>query len=100
MFLFLFATVFGLHWRQHEFGISLGLGIFVAVELISVTMKSHVGPFGADTIGFIRVLTMDLSMLIWLGYILVPERVAVQAELPKREQLEQWNRAMMELINQ
>jgi hypothetical protein len=100
MFLFLFSSVFGLHWRRQEFGIALGLGIFVSVELINLTMSSRFGPVVQQSFGIMRGLSFDLSMLIWLGYILVPERVAVQAELPKREQLEQWNRAMMELINQ
>lgn len=100
MFLFLFATIFGLHWRQHEFGIALGLGIFVAIELISVAIKTHVGYVAAEPFGVIRVMAIDSSLLIWLGYILIPERVASQAELPKRAQLEQWNHAMMELISQ
>jgi hypothetical protein len=100
MFLFLFSSVFGLHWRRHEFGIALGLGIFVSVELTRLTMKTHLGPIAVDVFNIIRGLSFDLSLLIWLGYILIPEHVASQAELPKRAQLEQWNQAMMELINQ
>jgi len=100
MFLFLFSSVFGLHWRRHEFGIALGLGIFVAVQLTVVTMRAHVGLIGADTLNVIRIVSFDSSLLMWLGYILIPERVASQAELPQRAQLEQWNQAMMELINQ
>jgi hypothetical protein len=100
MFLFFFSSVFGLHWRRHEFGIALGLGIFVSVELVNLTMTTHLGPIVAQSFGIIRGITFDLSLLIWLGYILIPERVAVRAELPKRVQLEQWNQAMMELIKQ
>jgi hypothetical protein len=63
-------------------------------------MKTHLGPIAVDVFNIIRGLSFDLSLLIWLGYILIPEHVASQAELPKRAQLEQWNQAMMELINQ
>jgi len=100
MFLFLFSSVFGLHWRRHEFGMALGLGTFVAVQLTIVAMNSHAGLVAMDILTFVRIVSFDLSLLIWLGYILIPERVASQAELPQRAQLEQWNQAMMELINQ
>src|SRR5215469_5455942 len=43
LFLFLFASAFGLHWRQYVFGIALGLGIFAAVELVAVTMRAEFG---------------------------------------------------------
>jgi len=42
MFLFLSSGVFGLHWRQSVFGIALGLGMFTAVELVTVTLIGHV----------------------------------------------------------
>src|SRR5215471_10047215 len=43
LFLFLFASAFGLHWRQYAFGIAFGLGIFVAVELVAITMRAQFG---------------------------------------------------------
>lgn len=99
LFLFVFSTAFGLHWRQQLFGIALGLGLFVAVELIGVTARTRLGiPLG--TFNIARATTFALSLLIWIGYLLLPERVPSEAELPKRAQLEQWNQAIMELINQ
>lgn len=99
MFLVAFSAVFGLHWRQPVFGIALGLGVFTAVKLAVVTLLPHAGTSG----GFLTVAGMvsyGFSLLVWLGYLSVPERVPSAAELPKRAQLEQWNRAIMELINQ
>jgi hypothetical protein len=100
MFLFLFSRAFGLHWRQNIFGIALGLGIFVAVELAGVTMRAHLGPAAYRGFALARVLAFAISLLIWIGFLLVPERVTISAELPKRAQLEQWNQAIMELIHQ
>lgn len=100
LFLFMFSTAFGLHWRQQIFGIALGLGLFVAVELIGITARTR---FGIGAIGILnsaRASAFVLSLLIWTGYLLLPERVPSEAELPKRSQLEQWNKAIMELINQ
>jgi hypothetical protein len=99
MFLFLFSSAFGLHWRQHVFGISLGLGIFVAIELIAVTMRLQFGVATNPTFNLLRMVSFNASLLIWLGYIAVPERVTSRADVPQPAQLEQWNQAVMELIH-
>lgn len=100
MCLFLLSSAFGLHWRQQVFGIALGLGVFVAVELISVTILGQLGNPAHDAVSVIRILSFNVSLLIWIGYLLAPERASSRAELPQRTQLEQWNQAVMELINQ
>jgi len=46
-----------------------------------------------------RVISFSASLFIWLGYLLVPERATSGAEVPRRDQLEQWNQAVMELIS-
>jgi hypothetical protein len=100
LFLFIFSTTFGLHWRQQVFGIALGLGLFVAVELIAITARTRFGIAASGALIIARATAFDLSLLTWIGYLLLPERVPHEAELPKRTQLEQWNHAIMELINQ
>jgi hypothetical protein len=99
LFLFVFATAFGLHWRHTTFGITLGLGIFTAVELVALAVRGSLGASGLATLNLIRMLAFDLSLLVWTGYFLAPEP-ATTGELPKREQLEQWNRAVMEFMHQ
>jgi hypothetical protein len=99
MFLFLSTSAFGLHWRQSVFGIALGLGMYAAVELVTVTLMPHVSPMVAQGLSLIHILAFDFSLVIWLGYLLAPERVSSGAEVPKRAQLEQWNQAVMELIS-
>src|SRR5215467_5087627 len=99
MFLFLSSSAFGLHWRQNEFGIALGLGTCAAVELFNVTLFQHAGKETAQIFSLVRSLSFNFSLLIWLGYLLVPERAPSSAEIPKQEVLEQWNKAVMELIS-
>jgi hypothetical protein len=99
LFLFLFSTAFGLHSRQKTFGIALGLGIFAAVELVGVAIRIKMGNAALPTFNMVRALAFDCSLLIWIGYILAPEPVTT-GELPQREQLEQWNRAVMEFMHQ
>jgi hypothetical protein len=99
-FVFLFASVFGLHWRQYVFGVALGLGFFTALELVRVTMRVHFGITGMPVLDIVRIISFNLGLLIWIGYILAPELAASPSELPKRAQLEQWNNAIMGLIYQ
>jgi len=96
LFLFLFANAFGLHWRQSVFGIALGFGIFISVELIAVTMKLQF----SGTFNIVRSIAFDTSLLLWLGYLLAPESATQRTDVPKLSQLEQWNQALMELIHQ
>ncbi|MGH9634865.1 MAG: hypothetical protein ACRD72_08525 [Candidatus Angelobacter sp.] len=99
MFLFLSSSAFGLHWRQNEFGIALGLGTCAAVELINVTLMSHLSPAAAQVFSVVHSFSINFSLLIWLGYLVFPERASRSGELPKTAQLEQWNQAVTELIN-
>ncbi|HEY1938146.1 MAG TPA: hypothetical protein VGJ33_09450 [Candidatus Angelobacter sp.] len=99
MFLFLSSSAFGLHWRQNVFGIALGLGMFAAVELVTVTLIGHVNANTKQALGLVRGISFSSSLLIWLGYLLAPERAPNVGEVPKRAQLEQWNQAVTELIS-
>jgi hypothetical protein len=99
MFLFLSSSAFGLHWRQSEFGIALGLGTCAVVELVNVTLMTHLNPAAGQVLSLVRSFSFNFSLLIWLGYLLFPERATSSGELPKQAQLEQWNQAVTELIN-
>jgi hypothetical protein len=99
MFLFVASGAFGLHWKQAEFGIALGLGLFVAVHLSTLALRSHVGLQGWQVLNVVSILAFITSLLVWLGYLLAPERVTNNGEVPKRAQLEQWNQAVTELIS-
>jgi hypothetical protein len=99
MFLFLSSSAFGLHWRQNEFGIALGLGTCAVVELVNVTLMTHLNPAAGQVLSLVRSFSFNFSLLIWLGYLLVPEHATSSGELPKQAQLEQWNQAVTELIN-
>jgi hypothetical protein len=100
MFLFLSSSAFGLHWRAHVFGIALGLGSFAAVDLINVTLLSHLGKGNlANVLSLARGAAFCFSVSVWAAYLYFPERVSSSDEVPKTAQLEQWNQAVMELIS-
>jgi len=98
--LFILSSAFGLHWRQSIFGIGLGLTIFVAAQLAGITLRAYSGPGAVRIMDLSRVLSFNLSLLVWLGYLLVPERVTSTTGALQKGQLEQWNQAVRELIYQ
>jgi hypothetical protein len=100
MCLFIMSSAFGLHWRQQVFGVALGLGLYAAVELASVAIWGQTSKAVHEYLNVVRILGFNTSLLIWIGYLLAPERTSGKVELPQRTQLEQWNQAVMELIQQ
>jgi hypothetical protein len=100
MFLFLFSTAFGLHWRQCVFGMALGLGIFATIELVGITMRNYWGPAISSSFSLVRAIAFSISLIVWSGYLLVREKEASLAEAPHHGQLEQWNQALTEFIYQ
>jgi hypothetical protein len=100
MLLFLFSTAFGLRWRQHVFGVALGLGMTTVGSLLAVTIVPHVSDFAMVLrLDLAHVVVFDLAVLVWMGYLIAPEAARSSVDVPKRAQLEQWNQAVMELIN-
>ena len=98
--LFAFAGIFGLPWRRSAFGIALGIGMYAGVQLAVVAFQSYAGERRAWNIAtFATMVAFDLSLFIWLGSLL-SRQYAAKVELPERAQLEQWNRALTELIYQ
>lgn len=99
MFLFLFASAFGLRWRQQIFGVVLGFGVFGAIRLAGTTLVPH-SFVAAGVVNLGVMASWGATILIWIGYTLAPERVTGTIDLPKTAQLERWNQAIMELIHQ
>jgi len=56
MILFICSAAFGLHWKQAEFGIAVGLGFFATLELLTITLRPMVGHSGAELHGFLNYL--------------------------------------------
>lgn len=98
--LFVFAGIFGLPWRRSAFGIALGIGMYASVQLAGVAWQSYAGQRGWYVNAIAGMLGFDLSLLVWMGSLLSRQYAAKDVQLPEREELEQWNKALTELIYQ
>jgi hypothetical protein len=69
VFLYFFAGFFRLHWRQAEFGIALGMGVFSALQLIAVALAAHMGENVSSATGLLSMLAFDTAVLVWWRYL-------------------------------
>jgi hypothetical protein len=98
-FLFLFASAFGVAWRHYVVGIAAGLGVYGAVELIAMVMRAKFGAVVDSSIYWILMIVNTCCVMIWAACIVAPVPQTYPATpLPDSSRLEDWNRALAELL--
>jgi hypothetical protein len=67
LFLLLFSRYLGVSRKQQSFGISMGFGLFAAVELFvgALLAAGHVNGF---VLPIANMMAYNFSILVWLGY--------------------------------
>jgi hypothetical protein len=67
LFLLVFSRYLGVSWKQHSFGLSLGLGLSAGVEL--GTLAFHVSGHASDnSVHVLNLVAYNVAILVWLGY--------------------------------
>jgi len=99
--IFLFAAYFKLSWDRVSFGVLLGFGISACVYLASWAIMTNAAPSkqGRAALDLLNMATYHLSVLIWMYYLLVPEKVkkTTEVRLPENN-LAVWNRELERLL--
>jgi hypothetical protein len=96
LFLLVFSRYLGVSWRQHSFGISLGLGLAAGVEL--GTLAFHVSGHASEVMVHVtNLVAYNLAIMIWFTYSLMksPAR-APGAELFTSHR---WEKSLTDLHN-
>jgi len=101
LLLFLFSHYFALSWRNCVFGLTLGFGIFASVELATSAIRSQIGSARADFVDIVVMAAYHCCVLIWVFYLVVPERSTIRMPktLPEAD-LEIWNHELQRLLQQ
>jgi len=94
LFLVLFSRFLGVSWKQISFGISLGFGLFAGVELLLYALNSG-GFVKQGMLNQINMVTYNISILVWLGYALLPKAVRVVAV--NHLQTDRWEQGLADL---
>jgi hypothetical protein len=98
--LFVFSRYFALSWRNQAFGIALGLGILLSVELAMSALRLY-GMISGTVFDFVVMGTYHCCVVIWIVYLALPERVRPQTMHPLPEHnLEMWNQELQRLLQQ
>ena len=103
LFLFLFASYFDLSWDRLSFGILLGFAISACVQLATWAPIANASPseHTRTLLAFLGMGTYHVCVLIWLYYVVVPEKVVRKSAVPLPENnLAVWNRELERLLQQ
>jgi hypothetical protein len=97
-FVFIFASYLGLSWRNHLFGIALGLGFFASIELVLLAIRAHTGVATNQMLVWGKPAAYNVMTYIWTFYLLRPQPQPEAAKsLPKTEAAG-WNQALAEYL--
>ena len=97
--LFVFSAFLKLSWRNFAFGIALGMGIHAAANLPVAAIRAHFGLTGDPYVNASTLAAYAASVLVWMFYLWLPERVHnVSPKLPAHD-LEVWNEELQRLVS-
>ena len=97
-----FSWYLNLSWRNQAFGIALGFGIFATVDLTATAIRSQTGFAYTALLDYLTMATWHVCVLIWMIYLLAPERPRLPAPtvVPEHQDAEAWNRELERLLHQ
>ncbi|MGH9649196.1 MAG: hypothetical protein ACRD3A_12670 [Terriglobales bacterium] len=98
LFLFVFSFFSGLAWRSHLFGIAVGFGLFAGVQLATVAMQAHLGVVNDRTLVWVNMASYNCAVLVWVAYLLAPQRAEVMAAASTVAEVKGWNRALLQFL--
>jgi len=97
--LFFFSRVLRISWGSLPVGIALGLGIVGCVELSTAPLFSVFGAHRYALIDVVRGAGFHVGVLVWLGYLVLPERQPRFAgEPPQTSDLESWDQELQRIV--
>jgi len=98
LFLFAAAAYLRLSWRSHAFGIAVGFGLFLGVQLTEVAVRAQVGLVSEATLNLVKMGSYTCAVLVWMTYLLAPQRAEVPAAAPRVEHVKSWNQALVHFL--
>ena len=98
MFLFAFSYFSGLVWRRHALGVALGFGLFAGVQLVAIAVQARAGMVNSTTWTWVNLASYNCAVLVWMRYLLAPEKAGAAASAPVATEVKSWNQALLQLL--
>lgn len=99
--LLLFSRFLGLSWRRSAFGIALGLAVLTSLDLATFALRAA---FTTDAArGLLNLFITGaylICVLIWIGYLLVPESELASLTIIPHDEVETWNTELQRLLEE
>jgi hypothetical protein len=96
--LFMLASSFHVSWPHRLFGIALGLGLYVSLQLAVTALRSQMGMLANSMVYYVDALGYACAIGVWSYYILLPERIDTRPPTPPPNDLEKWNQELLRLL--
>jgi hypothetical protein len=93
LFVLFFTKHLGIDRHNKIYGLTLGLGLFAAVDLLLYTEVAR-SLLSYRMFNTLHVLTYDIAAVIWLAYMLSPEPADILPNMLLRSQ--RWNEQLLE----
>lgn len=92
-----FSRALRLSWRNWIVGITLGFGIIASVQLSSAAWRAALGEKAFIPVDIAQGFAFQFCVLVWLVYLLLPERPKFSGSGPRVEDLECWNEQLQQI---
>jgi hypothetical protein len=98
VFLFIFASSFGISWRHYIFGISAGFGVLGSVKLAVLAIRTQVGGSATNLFNIVQMVAYIAALCIWMSYLATREPESPRLTSVPSTNLEAWNHALRQVL--
>ncbi|MFZ0359012.1 MAG: hypothetical protein WAL58_01115 [Terriglobales bacterium] len=97
--LLVFSRFMGLSWSRPAFGIALGLAILAGIDLVVHAIRSEFSSHAwVQYLSLLATGTYFVCVLIWIGYLLLPEPKPASIAVLPHDEVETWNTEFQRLL--
>jgi hypothetical protein len=99
--LFVFSRYFNLSWRNPDFGIALGLGVYATMDLVDAAIRSQTWSIYSNALNYMSMAAYHCSVVVWLFYLWAPEQAAQPnlENVPQHNEVEAWSQELERLLH-
>src|SRR5207237_697352 len=99
LFFLMFSNYLGLPMKNFACGIAFGFGIFATGDMLIFSLKSQMSMYYHGTISVLSSALYNISVLVWLGYSMLPETANKRLQLQYQPLFDRWNQAAMTVMS-
>ncbi|MFY9661259.1 MAG: hypothetical protein WAJ97_11590 [Terriglobales bacterium] len=97
--LLLYSRFLGLSWRRPALGIALGLAVLTSADLATFALRAaFTSELAKDIVNLLMTGTYFVCVLIWIGYLLLPEPKPASIAVLPHDEVETWNTEFQRLL--